>query len=113
MRRTGRVVGAAVASAALVATTSTAPADATYARAHGPGRGVAPVDKEVAQDLNNPRQIAFGPNGAMYVAEAGYGDFKGIERARCFLGGEGGTVCFGATGSVTRVLHGKQHRVLK
>jgi len=33
----------------------------------------APQVTVVAQDLNNPRGLAFAPNGALYVAEAGLG----------------------------------------
>lgn len=107
MRRT--LLTAAGLSVALIAMAATVPADAT----RGPSRG-APVFKEVAKNLNNPRQIDFGRHGAMYVAEAGNGSFNGTSSTGpCFVGGEGSLVCFGTTGSVTRVLHGKQHRVLK
>ncbi|HEX4686801.1 MAG TPA: ScyD/ScyE family protein [Nocardioides sp.] len=67
--------------------------------------------KEVATGLDNPRQIDFGPDGAMYVAEAGHGSFHSGSSGPCIVGGEG-TACLGATGSVTRVRHGEQHRVL-
>jgi len=105
MRRT--LLTAAGVSVALVAMAATVPADATRA----PSRGGI-VYKEVATGLNNPRQIDFGPGG-MYVAEAGNGSFNGTSSSQpCFPGPEG-NVCFGETGSVTRVRHGKQHRVLK
>jgi hypothetical protein len=104
---------AAGVSVAMVALTATIPADA-----QGGGRstalGIPPVYKEVATNLNNPRQIAFGAHGAMYVAEAGNGSFNGTSSSgKCFIGGEGAPVCVGTSGSVTRVLHGNQHRVLK
>lgn len=60
----------------------------------------------VARGLHGPRQIAFGPHGVMYVAEAGQGG-----RGTC-IAGQDGPACFGWSGSVTRVRHGRQHRVL-
>ena len=61
----------------------------------------------VATGLNNPRQLAFSPSGALYVAEAGAGG-----TSPCFDGPEGGTVCFGLSGSVTKIWHGKQKQVV-
>jgi hypothetical protein len=62
----------------------------------------------VASGLNNPRQLSFDRNGNLYVAEAGSG---GTEA--CTTGPEGGEVCFGTSGSVTKVSkHGSQSRVL-
>lgn len=62
----------------------------------------------VAQGLHNPRQLSFGDSGALYVAEAGSGG-----SGPCMKGPEGGTICFGTTGSVTKVSkHGGQHRVI-
>ena len=49
----------------------------------------------VATGLNNPRQLAFSRDGDLYVAEAGAGG-----SGPCNTGPEGGTVCFGLTGSV-------------
>src|SRR3954464_8199099 len=70
------------------------------------GAAEAPRVTVVARGLDNPRGIAFGPEGALYVAEAGGG---GSGPCTPFeLGGE--PVCFGPTGAVTRVSHGRQER---
>lgn len=61
----------------------------------------------VAQGLDNPRGLAFAPNGELYVAEAGRGG-----AGPCFPGPEGGDVCFGDSGAVTRVAGGGQSRVI-
>jgi len=64
-----------------------------------------PAGRVVAHGLNNPRLLSFGPGG-LYVAEAGAGG------AGACVNGDTGTVCFGRTGSVTRIGHGQQRRVL-
>lgn len=51
----------------------------------------------VADGLANPRGLAFGPDGALYVAEAGSGG-----DGTCIEGPEG-TACFGDSGAITRV----------
>jgi hypothetical protein len=62
----------------------------------------------VATGLDNPRGLSFGPNGALYVAEAGEGgtDF-------CFDHAGFGHACAGMSGAVTRVWRGKQERILQ
>jgi hypothetical protein len=101
------LITAAVATAGLTALAATVPAQATGV--HHEAAQAAPTGyKVVASGLHNPRQIAFG-HGAMYVAEAGQGG-TGV----CLPNPEGlpTPVCFGYSGSVTRVRHGHQHRVL-
>jgi hypothetical protein len=61
----------------------------------------------VASGLDNPRGIAFGQDGALYVAEAGAGG-----AGPCAPGPEGAEVCFGPSGAVTRIWRDAQQRVL-
>jgi hypothetical protein len=65
-----------------------------------PGGAATPAYKVVASDLNNPRKISLGSDGSLYVVEAGTG------------GPHCSTSCVGFTGSVTRVVNGKQARVV-
>jgi len=58
--------------------------------------------------LDNPRGLAFAPNGALYVAEAGVG---GTQRP-CIPNGAGEPRCYGPTGAITRLWKGKQERVV-
>ena len=60
----------------------------------------------VASGLDSPRGLAFGPNGTLYVAEAGVGG-----TSPC-LPHPLGQICYGATGAVTEVKRGHQNRVL-
>lgn len=39
----------------------------------GDGQGLEPVGDVIATGLNNPRHLALGPRGSLYVAEAGLG----------------------------------------
>jgi hypothetical protein len=65
----------------------------------------------MATGLDNPRGLAFGPDGAIYVVEAG----RGGTGTPCLptLSGAPGERCYGPTGAVTRVASpGVQGRVL-
>jgi hypothetical protein len=69
-------------------------------------RAVAqPPFEVVMSGLDNPRGLAFGPEGALYVAEAGTGGPQ-----PCGVGPEG-PVFAGSTGAVSRKWHGAQERV--
>jgi hypothetical protein len=73
------------------------------------GSGSAPgTPPTIATGLNNPRQLSFTPSGDLLVAEAGTGG-----SGPCQTGPEGGTVCFGATGTVTKInSRGQQSRII-
>jgi hypothetical protein len=89
---------------ALVVLAAVASAVAAFAASSAGALTITPV----ASGLDNPRGLAFGPNGALYVAEAGEGgnDF-------CFDHAGFGHACAGMSGAVTRVWKGKQERILQ
>jgi len=63
------------------------------------GTAAAQAPKVVTGGLANPRGLTVGPDGALYVAEAGRGG-----SGRCLSAPEGGgDACYGATGAITRV----------
>jgi hypothetical protein len=73
----------------------------------------------VMSGLDSPRGLAFGPEGALYVTEAGRGavgtDNEAIANPetdpRCYTGPLGGVQCYGPTGAISRWWHGVQTRV--
>src|SRR3954451_11670810 len=92
MRTTTVLVATGVAAAtALLAT----PVDA--ARPPGASAARSPAARVIRSGLNNPRHLVFR-GGTLYVAEAGKGGSQ-----KCEGGPEGGTVCYGATGSIMRL----------
>lgn len=101
-----RRVLALAGSVVLAASALTAPA-ATAGPDAAPGSTAPAGPSVVAQGLNSPRLLSFGPGGALYVAEAGTGG-----TGPCVTGPTG-PVCFGRTGSVTRIRYGHQTRVLE
>jgi len=68
--------------------------------------GSAGAQTPVATGLDNPRGLAFGPDGTLYVAEAGRGG-----TAPCYVTGDGAENCVGPTGAVTEVRRGVQRRL--
>ena len=87
---------------------------ATVAVAAAAPASAATVDDidVVATGLDNPRHVAVGRTGDVYVAEAGRGGDHARSKS-CFDSAEG-FACTGATGAVTRISgHRGQQRVLK
>ena len=60
----------------------------------------------VMSGLDSPRGLSFGPQGALYVAEAG----KGGDGPMVIRRAE--TLFYGASGAVSRLWHGQQERVV-
>ena len=104
MRISVRKAGAIAGLLALAAVTAFGGAATAAPRTAKGGSGGLTV---VADGLDNPRGIGFGPDGALYVAESGSGG-----SGPCIESPEGGESCFGRTGAVTRITKRSQHRVL-
>ena len=66
---------------------------------------------QVMHDLDNAKGLAFGPEGALYVAEAGSG---GPASGLCWTSPRPdlGLRCYGATGAISRYWQGTQERVV-
>jgi streptogramin lyase len=64
--------------------------------------------------LESPRGLAFGPEGALYVAEAGRGGAN-LENPEdgfcCFTGPLGAVLSYGRTGAVSRLWRGHQEQI--
>jgi hypothetical protein len=82
------------------------PSEAMGAAAKAAGSGGPGTLTVVAEGLANPRGIAIGPDGALYVAESGSGG-----PGPC-VGGPEFQQCFGRTGAVTRITKRSQERIL-
>ena len=66
---------------------------------------------QVMHGLDNAKGLAFGPEGALYVAEAGRG---GPATGLCWTSPRPdlGLRCYGATGAISRYWHGEQERIV-
>jgi sugar lactone lactonase YvrE len=71
------------------------------------GATAAVTSSVLLSGLDNPRGLAFGPEGALYVVEAGNGTVNGpcVTIAR-------GQNCYSGTGAVTRYWKGRRERVV-
>jgi hypothetical protein len=78
-------------------------AGAALAFAAAPAAAISYSANVFADGLNAPRGISFGPDGALYVAEAGYNTSPPPE---------GTPFNFLSTGSITRVSGGTQSRIV-
>lgn len=94
---------AALSAAALALT-------AAPAMAQTPSLSASPF-QVVMSGLDNPYGLAFGPDGSLYVAEAGTGN-SGAAAGANFVNGAGDQVYFGDTGAVSRLSGGVQTRVV-
>lgn len=63
----------------------------------------------LASGLDSPRKLSFGPDGALYVAEAGRGG-TGASIPSPYL--PDASVFYGATGAITRIQNGVVERVV-
>jgi hypothetical protein len=60
----------------------------------------------IASGLDNPRDLAFGPDGHLYVAEAGHGG------SECIPAGPGESQCVGFTSGISRIDSNGPHKVV-
>ena len=110
------LIGGALLAATITGPGASLAQDATPGASPAAGADMAmpplpPGAEVVADGLNNPRNMTFGPDGALWIAEAG--GVGGDDAGPCLEGPEGNEVCYNTTGSITRVLDGDQERVVE
>jgi hypothetical protein len=64
----------------------------------------------VASGFDNPRGLAFGEDGQLYVAEAGRGAAPGPDAPKCSPGGPEGPQCPGLTSGISVITKGGAHK---
>ena len=106
--RKGAEVRRRLQMAAVGAALLALPGVASAGKGHGDNGGGGDP-KVVASGLDNPRGLAFGPDGALYVTEAGLGGPTCLPIPTA----EGDQSCFGTSGAITRVWRGGQERVVE
>lgn len=105
-RRHGLVVGVAVAALTLALVGF--PAGTVPATAELDSTTIDGQREVLAEGLANPRHVATGPNGRVYVAEAGKG---GDTRVEVTMADGRGPICVGVTGAVTQIDGDTQRRL--
>ena len=84
------------------------PATPSLGRAKAPAAASGDVSV-VLTGLNAPKQLAFGPEGALYVVESG----TGASSDQCIRAGDAeAEVCYTLSGSITRLWKGQQERIV-
>lgn len=78
-----------------------------------PAGAAEPTWSEIASGLDSPRGLTVGPDGAIYVAEAGHGGKRFCYDQPNPDTGEPAEYCVGSTGHITRIEDGTQRRVLR
>ncbi|TYB50841.1 ScyD/ScyE family protein [Nonomuraea sp. PA05] len=105
-RPSRRVIPAAALAASLASAVAATPSP-TLAASLTAAQTRTPSMTVIASGLDNPRGLNFGPDGVLYVAEAGRGG-----PGPCIVGAQNQTFCLGPTGAVTAVSKGGQRRVV-
>lgn len=103
--RSGLFIRSAVALLACGTVAAVAAAPAAAVEQTAASGGVS--SRVIATGLDNPRGIALGRGGSLFVAEAGRPGGR-----NCVVGPDGDTKCLSSTGSVTMVAGGGQRRVV-
>ncbi|HMI55031.1 MAG TPA: ScyD/ScyE family protein, partial [Gemmatimonadaceae bacterium] len=94
---------AATLAVTLVACSDSASTVSGLAPPNGPRLVLTPADAQIVMNsLDNPRGLAFSPDGVLYVTEAGRGG-----TSPCMTVPQ---VCYGPTGAVSRLRKGVQER---
>jgi hypothetical protein len=75
----------------------------------GRAKTTAASTSVVMTGLNAPKQLAFGPEGALYVVETG----TGVASESCITAGDAeAPACYSLTGSISRYWKGQQERIV-
>jgi hypothetical protein len=94
-------------------TTFAAAAALILAAAHVPAVSAQSSRLVIATGLDNPRGLAFGPDNAFYVVEAGRGGNSSVCLPQADAPPTAPARCYGPTGAVTRIFAaGDQRRVV-
>src|SRR5450759_2424462 len=103
-RRVG--VSAAIGIFAAGSLLAASPVSAALLPAAQATSDVAGTVSVVAENLDNPRGLAFGPHGELYIAEAGHGG------SLCLGEGPEGPQCAGLTSGISKLAQGELTKVV-